>query len=873
MKNSLLLTFLLLFIFLFCGHGSHAETKKNILYLNSYHHGYRWSDEILEGIRSVLKESDRNIGLQIEYMDTKKYNYDHIKNSLFTLYREKFRGENFDLILVSDNNGFNFVSQYHEILFRKKPIVFCGINNYEAIYDSPDNITGVAENFDLVSTLDLIRSLHPERKKMIVIGDESATGRGIRRQMEKTLSTYSFPFQVEFWVKLTLEETQKRVENLGDDTFLFFFPWYQTIKGKFYTAEEVMEAIYTHSPVPIYTTWEFLLGHGAVGGRMLSGRQHGRTAAEMALRILAGEEPQNIPVQTEATGKYEFDYRVMQRLNIRQDLLPKNSLIINSPKAFYELPKELFWTIMISLLLLLIVLVFLVTAMIGRRRVERKITEQLSFQETLMDTIPLLVSWKNRERKYLGANRTFIDFFNIEAPDDVVSRKTEDVVFDREYVRWSVNADDDVAQGKTIIRKRRKKLQNRDGSTGWLEVNKVPLRDRYGRIVGILTTAENVTKEQNLEKQLLQSQKMEALGTLAGGIAHDFNNILTSIINSTELALGDLDPESRTAEDLTRVLKAARRGSGVVKRILSFSRPSKEGFRPTDLSEVVHEVVSLMDGSLPSTIRISSRIHSGGNLVEADPTQIHQVIMNLCTNSYHALRENGGLINVQLDEQDVEKELAATMNIPPDNYIRIRVADNGPGIPPEILDNIFDPFFSTKDISEGTGLGLAVVHGIVKGHRGGLQVSSEPGRGTVFSIYLPVTTETRRKKTGFTPVMAVESLSILFVEDDRDQLDSIPRILEEMGHRVTATGDPEQGLAMTRSARNRFDLVITDFDMPVMNGVDMARKLGTIPVILVSGRQDALDMATKSRNIVTVLIKPYDRNDLQSAFGLVAKEE
>ena len=691
--------------------------------------------------------------------------------------------------------------------------------------------------------------------------------------MEKTLSTYSFPFQVEFWVKLTLEETQKRVENLGDDTFLFFFPWYQTIKGKFYTAEEVMEAIYTHSPVPIYTTWEFLLGHGAVGGKMLSGRQHGRTAAEMALRILNGEKPQNIPVQTEATGRYEFDYRVMQRLNIRHDLLPEDSLIINSPKAFYELPKELFWTIMTSLLLLLIVLVFLVTAMIGRRRVERKITEQLSFQETLMDTIPLLVSWKNRERKYLGANRTFIDFFNIETPDDVVSRKTEDVVFDREYVRWSVNADDDVARGKTIIRKRRKKLQNRDGSTGWLEVNKVPLRDRNGRIVGILTTAENVTKEQNLEKQLLQSQKMEALGTLAGGIAHDFNNILTSIINSTELALGDLDPESMTAEDLTRVLKAARRGSGVVKRILSFSRPSKEGFRPTDLSEVVHEVISLMNGSLPSTIRISSRIHSGGSLVEADPTQIHQVLMNLCTNSYHALRENSGLINVQLDELNVEKELAATMNISPGNYIRIRVADDGPGIPAGIIDNIFDPFFSTKDISEGTGLGLAVVHGIVKGHRGGLQVRSEPGQGTVFSIYLPVTTETRYQHTGFTPVVAVESLSIIFVEDDRDQLDSIPRILEEMGHSVTATNDPAQGLTMIKSSRYRFDLVITDFDMPVMNGVEMAMKLGAIPVILVSGRQDALEMATKSRNIVTVLIKPYDRNDLQSALARVAKKE
>ena len=165
MKRYLPPIFLFPLLLLYCVHLSHAGTKKNILYLNSYHHGYRWSDEILEGIRSVIEESGNHIGLQIEYMDTKKYNYSQIKNSLFTLYREKFRGENFDLILVSDNNGFNFVSLYHKTLFHKKPIVFCGINNFEAIHGSPKNITGVVENFDLVSTLDLIRSLLPREKK------------------------------------------------------------------------------------------------------------------------------------------------------------------------------------------------------------------------------------------------------------------------------------------------------------------------------------------------------------------------------------------------------------------------------------------------------------------------------------------------------------------------------------------------------------------------------------------------------------------------------------------------------------------------------------------------------------------------------------
>lgn len=850
-----------------------VKEKKNVLYVNSYHHGYQWSDEILQGIREVLNVSSYKVDLQIEYMDTKKYTYEPISNSLFTLFRDKFSDENFDIIMVSDNHAYNFIIEHRDRLFPGVPLVFCGMNNFESADISSGNLTGIVENFDLLSTLEVARLLHPEKTKMVVVGDQSITGRSIEQQVYNMLNKYDSKLEVEFWFKLTLAETKEKVERLSADTFLFFSPWYQTVRGKFYTAEEVMEATYEHSSVPIYTSWEFLMGHGAVGGSVLSGLHHGKMAAEMALRILKGEPADSIPVVVEPSGKYIFDYEVMKKLDIKQNLLPQGAVIINSPKAFYEMPKELFWTIMVSFLLLLIVLFFLVFTMVERRKVQRKVQEQLAFQETLMDTIPQLVSWKDTTGKYLGANQTFTEFFGIDTPRGMISKTTKDVIKDNDYVQWSVEADTSVVGRQEEFRKLRKKIIDYNGNAGWLEVNKVPLRNQEGKIIGILTTAENVTKEQNLEKQLIQSQKMEAIGTLAGGIAHDFNNILTSILNSTELALSDVEQGSQTAKDLERVLKAARRGSRVVKQILSFSKPSKEGFRPTDLALVCQEVLSLMDASLPSDISVQSKIISSGILVDADPTQVHQIILNLCTNAFHALQESGGKLTVSVEEATIDAESAAAMNIISGPYMKISVSDDGVGIEPEIIDNIFDPFFSTKDITEGTGLGLSVVHGIVKGHRGGLKVESKFGVGSTFEIYLPQSSA--KNVESFAPVETVEAehLDILFVEDDEDQLNSVPRILKSLGHRVTAMDDPFEALEMVNNNGRVFDLVVSDYDMPTMRGTKLAGHLSSMPFIIVSGRNDAITAAAPYSNIRKVLIKPYDKKDLSWALNTIFIQE
>ncbi len=857
---------ILFFLILIPRWGDAATLKRSILYINSYHNGYKWSDSELDGIRSGLDSGSFKIDLQVEYLDAKRYNIPSVIESIYQVFKKKYANEHFDVVIVSDDDALHFALRYRPNLFPGIPIVFCGVNDLRKGEMAAGNLTGVIESFDLTRTIDVALKMHPEKRRMIVVGDESTAGLAIKKQIETIVPRFKNRLHVDYWIQLDLAEVQRRVQHLPDDTFLFFIPYFQIINDRTYTAEEVMSAIYAHSRVPIYTSWKFLLGSGAVGGSMISGEDHGRIAAKMALKILEGASASSIPVIKKPSGAYLFDYKVMQHLNISEKLLPPGSTVINAPKVFYELPKNLVWTIVISLLLLLITSVFLVTTMIGRRQVERKIKDQLTFQETLMDTNPQLVSWKNLDFKYIGANRTFANFFGLNDPSEVISKMTRDVIGDKEYVQWSQSADVAVVKNKEAFRKVRKKLTDHQGNTAWIEVNKVPLRDQSGKIVGILSTAENITRELDLEKQLLQSQKMEAIGTLAGGIAHDFNNILTSIINSTELAIGDLDPESQTNKDLKRVLKAARRGGRVVKQILAFSKPSQEGFRPTNLTSVVTEVVGLMEISLPGNIEMRSHISPNIGCILADPTQIYQAVMNLCTNAFQALREKGGVLQIRLEETTLEEEEAKTLNLEAGSHVQLTVADNGPGIASTIIDKIFDPFFSTKDKTEGTGLGLAVVHGIVKSHLGRLKVESEEWKGTTFRLFFPKISpsddlpEQQRVSTGN------KEGTILFVEDDEDQLHTTPRILENVGYSVTAVGVPQEALDLVTAQPNRFDLLITDYDMPGINGIELILRINAInpgiPSVLISGREDAITAAHAIPSIRRVFIKPYDTIDL-----------
>ncbi len=354
--------------------------------------------------------------------------------------------------------------------------------------------------------------------------------------------------------------------------------------------------------------------------------------------------------------------------------------------------------------------------------------------------------------------------------------------------------------------------------------------------------AEN--ERQQMEARFLHSQKMEAIGTLAGGIAHDFNNILSPIIGFAELAQRRLasDPES-ARKHLDDILGAADRARDLVGQILTFSRKSDGERKPLAVQPIVKETVKLLNATLPASIQVQVSVDPDCPPAAIIPSQIHQVIMNLCTNAYHAMRDGGGTLTIALAEWQGDN--AGPTDLPRGGYLRISVSDTGHGMDPMTLEHMFEPYFTTKPAGEGTGMGMSVVYGIVKAHDGEITVRSRPGEGTVIEVYLPTTLLEDRRTTRTESAEPTGGENAILLVDDEATVARVERtLLEELGYRVTVESDGLEALDRLRAAPDRFDLVITDMTMPRMNGIQLAEEIAALrpdlPVILCSGRLDGI---------------------------------
>jgi two-component system cell cycle sensor histidine kinase/response regulator CckA len=375
-------------------------------------------------------------------------------------------------------------------------------------------------------------------------------------------------------------------------------------------------------------------------------------------------------------------------------------------------------------------------------------------------------------------------------------------------------------------------------------------------------TTRDITEKLLMEKQLTQTQKMEAMGILAGGIAHDFNNVLGGIIGYTDLALRRADKDTQLKKYLDQVLTASRRATDLVKQILTFSRgDDMEKKEPVQLSIIVKEALKLLRSTLPETIEIISKIEARGCFILANPTQFHQVIMNLCTNAIHAMKEQGGIMEVRLTEETIEDSVYK--GIKPGPHVRLTVSDTGCGIKQELLDKIFDPFFTTKKPGEGTGMGLAVVHGIVEGHQGHISVFSKEGQGTTFSILVPTIVDVIHKPEKAEQDIPRGNERILLVEDDAYLAEAEKKMLEELGYKVTALTSSVEALEIFQKLPDRFDIIIADYAMPKMTGLQMIRKIRSIspdiPVIICTGYSKVVQQQKiASLGIGEIIMKPIE---------------
>jgi PAS domain S-box-containing protein len=402
---------------------------------------------------------------------------------------------------------------------------------------------------------------------------------------------------------------------------------------------------------------------------------------------------------------------------------------------------------------------------------------------------------------------------------------------------WNTISHGNTWSGQIICRRK-------NGSIQHIQTTVSPMRDEKGQITNYVSVRRDITQDLLMQERLRQAQKMEAIGTLAGGIAHDFNNILAAVLGFAELLQDEIPEEGPATKHLSQVIDAANRAKELVQQILSFSRKVGKEFKPLQVHNVIEEALKLLRASLPTTIEIVEDIDLESGQVLGDATQVHQIVMNLCTNAYHAMREKGGILTISLHRVELKGEIRENPgNLPRGAYVRLSVRDTGHGMSKETQERIFMPFFTTKPTGEGTGLGLAIVQGIVTGFGGAITVESEMDKGSCFDVYLPtLTTRSADEASGGKAMAKGRGERILFVDDEAMLASLWLRRLSSLGYEVVVKSDASEALDEFAAAPSRFDLVITDQTMPHMTGLDLATRILRIrpgmPIILTTGYSD-----------------------------------
>ncbi|OSM04415.1 putative PAS/PAC sensor hybrid histidine kinase [Magnetofaba australis IT-1] len=500
-----------------------------------------------------------------------------------------------------------------------------------------------------------------------------------------------------------------------------------------------------------------------------------------------------------------------------------------------------------------------------RKRVEERLRDQLHFQNVLMDNIPNPLFYKDIRGRYLGCNNAFEGILGI-SEQNLIGKNVHDLL-DVDTATKYEQADMDLFQ-RGGEQRYEGRLTYADGASHDVIFNKRAFYTADGKIGGLVGVIQDITMRKNMEGQLRQALKMEAIGALAGGIAHDFNNILSAILGFTELSLSEVEPDSLIHRNLTQVYTAGGRARDLVKQLLDFSRPSDEGMSPQNPSTVVRESVKLLRATLPSTIRIETRVDEQDGMVRADPTQLQQVMMNLCTNGARAMRETGGVLSISLENRILPDPPSG---LPPGSYFVLSVSDTGVGIPQSHLEHIFDPFFTTSKVGEGSGLGLSVVHGIINKHGGAVTVESQEGSGSTFSVYLPraeLTAEEGQAQNNLpspasplAPSRSRRSARILLVDDELEVLDAAQGQLQRAGFQVEAFSSPVEAWRAFEQNPQRFDLLITDQTMPGLTGLQLVERVRSLrndlPIALCTGYSElAGPDEAREMGVGSYLMKP-----------------
>ena len=515
-----------------------------------------------------------------------------------------------------------------------------------------------------------------------------------------------------------------------------------------------------------------------------------------------------------------------------------------------------------------------------RKLMEKAVAEAEAKYRGIFENALMGIFQSTPDGRFLSLNPALARILGYDSPEEVLNNVDDISV--KLYVNPGRRAELlRLIEERTVIQDFEVQFLRKDKSLAWITLNIHSVRDAQGNIICLEGIVQDITDSKLLASQLNQAQKMEAIGTLAGGIAHDFNNILAPIIGYSEISLSAVPEDSRLHQNIEQILLSGIRARELVKQILTFSRKTEQERKPVQVSLLVKETLKLLRSSLPSTIEIRRDLEEDAmdSTVMADPIQIHQVLMNLCTNAAHAMRERGGVLSVALKNEEIASGTRGNIvDLAPGAYLRLSVADTGHGFDEATRQRIFDPYFTTKGPSEGTGLGLAVVYGIVENLSGAITVFSKPGQGTTFDVYLPRTERIQTPMFEASVPLATGKGLVLVVDDERSIVDMLKEMFQALGYDVVERYSSPDALQAFRARPDKFDLVFTDLTMPHMTGLDLAKEILAIradtPIILCTGFSEAVnEERIKRLGIRDFLMKPVAMRDLAAVVNKILVDE
>ncbi|WP_163336227.1 ATP-binding protein [Desulfopila sp. IMCC35008] len=812
-----------------------AEHNRKVLVLHSYHKGLGWTDSITEGIEAGMSRSEEPVEIHYEYMDTKRvFDDTHLEN-LARLLSHKYKNIDFTGIVSSDDHAFRFLLSHHQEIFPETPIVFCGVNGFrpEMIEGNPW-FTGVIEALSFVETLEAALRIEPHIKTVYGVVDDTVTGRSNKKSLLDAMKQFQGRLEVKFLENRTMEEMKSVTAELPEDSVLVYLSFTTDSAGQKFSLEEGADSITMTANRPMYSFWDFHLGHGIIGGRLTHGYTQGETAAGLLLRTLKGEAPGDIPVIRESPNQYIFDHVVMARFGIDADRVPENSMVLNLPVSFLEQNRELIQKFGIVVFCLVLVIVVLSYNFVKLRLADESVRRSEERFREITELLPETIFEVNIDRELVFINKSGKEQFQIEEGEVERGFKFYSLFAAKEHERLDQRFKQ-FMDGKTLG------LQEYIGVRGNGEEFPLIARSvptiRDGKVVGIRGLLMDMSEKNQLEEQIRNAQRMESIGTLAGGIAHDFNNLLMGIQGRASLALTDTTSSVPVREHLEGIEEYVRSASNLTKQLLGFARSGTYDLKPTDINRLISNS-SQMFGRTRKELQMLTRLEPDVWALEVDRSQIEQVLLNLYINSWQAMSGNG-TITVKTENVVVDESEGEILSVRGGPYVRITVTDTGNGINREVKEHIFEPFFSTKERGRGTGLGLASAYGIIKNHKGSIYVVSEEGEGASFQIHLPARMVHIEEEAEADERLITGEGRLLLVDDEQMVLDVSEGLLSQLGYTVYTASNGGEALRIFEEHKGEICLVVLDMIMPGMSGEETFHRLREIDpdvrVLLSSG--------------------------------------